>query len=187
MLNPDVAFDNYSQFGEDGYIAACIEKIGTKNRWCLEIGANDGRFFSNTLRLREQGWNAILVEADERPYKALEQDFGESSICVHERCTDLDAVISAHCPHRNIDFVSIDIDGQDYWLWHDMEWNRPRIVCIEHSPYLDQARCYVNEPVPRGGPGQTARGPLLELAEMKRYTLQAETRCNLIFIADEEL
>ena len=65
------ASNTYTQFGEDGLIAACLEKIGETNRHCFEIGAADGRFFSNTLRLREDGWRAVLIEAGREQFNKL--------------------------------------------------------------------------------------------------------------------
>ena len=60
----------YSQFGEDGILAAIFEKLGTCNKWVLECGASDGVFFSNSRKLIEEGWNGVLVEADRRSLKS---------------------------------------------------------------------------------------------------------------------
>ncbi len=32
-----------------------------------------------------------------------------------------------------IDFLSIDIDGNDYWLWRAIDVIDPRVVCIEYN------------------------------------------------------
>lgn len=187
LISQDAAYNRSSQFGEDGLVSACFELIGTTNEWCLEVGAADGEWLSNTLLLREQGWQAILIESRKPEYEALVRRFGDSAFCVHQTCTDLDSVLTDFCPHESIDFVSIDIDGQDYWLWHDLQRYRPRVVCIEHSPYLNQWQCFKDAPVPRGQEGQTAKWPIMRLATEKSYKLAAETYCNLIFIAEEAL
>lgn len=40
-----------SQFGEDGIIEKILEVIGDANRWCVEFGASDGVYLSNTYNL----------------------------------------------------------------------------------------------------------------------------------------
>src|SRR5579864_4986077 len=67
----DKAKNVTSQFGEDGLIAAILEKIGVKHQSCFEIGASDGTFFSNTKALRDQGWFADLVEPDKDDFRTL--------------------------------------------------------------------------------------------------------------------
>ena len=53
-----------SQYGEDGMIAKIFEFIGVKNRWCVEFGAWDGKYLSNTWDLiNNKGWSRFLLKA----------------------------------------------------------------------------------------------------------------------------
>src|SRR3954468_7509394 len=82
----DMAFNDYSQFGEDGVLQAIFSVIGTNNEWCFECGAADGLFFSNTRRLIENGWKAVLVEADRETYSRLIDNnvgYGQRVRCVN--------------------------------------------------------------------------------------------------------
>jgi len=55
-----------SQYGEDGIIARIFELIGTRNKWCVEFGASDGQYLSNTWDLiNNHGWSAVLAEGNE--------------------------------------------------------------------------------------------------------------------------
>jgi hypothetical protein len=63
--------NEYSQFGEDGLVEAVFELIGTTNKWCFEVGAADGVFYSNTKRLRDQGWSAVLIEKEHAEFAKL--------------------------------------------------------------------------------------------------------------------
>jgi hypothetical protein len=135
-----------SQFGEDGLIEAAFELIGTTNKWCFEVGAGDGLFWSNTLRLREAGWHAVLIEGN--PVEAEKLKAFESSL-VRTACAmigtngKLDALLDVilqvplrgECMPLEPDFGVIDIDGQDFWLWHDLHLHVPRVMLVEYSPY----------------------------------------------------
>ena len=176
------AANTYTQFGEDGLIAACLERIGETNRQCFEVGAADGLFFSNTLRLREQGWSAVLIESDQKQFAKLDRDYGRSAICIHANATDLDNQIPKQFS-RTPDLGVIDIDGQDYWLWHDMVDIRPRVMLVEIFPPHDA------EPIPKRGAlaGQTGLDAIKALGIDKGYTLVATTLCNAIFIETKTL
>ena len=178
------ASNTYTQFGEDGLIDACLQKIGTTNRQCFEIGAADGRFFSNTLRLREEGWRAVLIEAGDEQYGKLNNEFGGTSICVHETCTDLDETLTATGLNHAPDLGIIDIDGQDYWLWHDLRKVRPRIMLVEILPRNEE----MSKPERGAGPEhQAGLNTIRDLGEDKGYTLVATTHCNALFVETVEL
>jgi hypothetical protein len=172
----------YTQFGEDGLIGTCLQRIGETNRQCFEIGAHDGRFFSNTLRLREQGWLAVLIESDERHFQNLISEFGNESICIQATCTDLDKTLLDVAIDENPDLGVIDIDGQDYWLWHDMWTIEPRVMLVEISTQGPSM------PIPARGepyPAQAGLDAITELGKSKGYTLVATTFCNALFVKTE--
>jgi len=174
----------YTQFGEDGLIDACLEKIGIVNRQCFEIGAADGRFYSNTLRLREDGWRAVLIEAGQEQFSKLKNEFGATAVCVYETCTDLDATLDGTGLYHAPDLGIIDIDGQDYWLWHDLRRFRPRVMLVEIFPHDP------GKPVPERGAGpehQSGLDGIEQLGTEKGYTLVATTHCNALFIETVEL
>lgn len=172
----------YTQFGEDGLIAASLQKIGETNRQCFEIGAADGRFFSNTLRLRDEGWKAVLIEANDKQFEQLKADFGEQSTCIHATCNSLDSVLRGTDLSTKPDLGIIDIDGQDYWLWHDLVVYRPRIILVEISTQG------AGMPIPKRGepyPAQAGLTQIEALGTVKGYTLVATTYCNALFVDSE--
>ena len=172
---------DYSQFGEQTLIANLLREIGEKNRWCFEVGAADGRFLSNTLHFREQGWNAVLAESRVEEFLKLSKDFPDANAYLGE-VTDMDWLLEHFGAPKDIDLGVIDIDGQDYWLWHDMVRYRPRIMLIEFNPYNGAKGYHPTKIVERGKPGQTAKTPIVNLATAKGYELRGETFCNLLFV-----
>ena len=136
------------------------------------------------------GWSALLIEKNPKQIQDLLNNACENSTVVFGEITDLDSqLLIAEAP-VDLDFVSIDVDGQDYWLWHDMVKYRPRIMCIEYNPYHKSPDWHPTRIVKRGTEGgfkQTARQPIEELAEEKGYELVDETFCNLIFVDKNEL
>ena len=184
------AANQYSQFGEDVLIDELFDVIGTTNRWCFEVGASDGRKYSNTKVLREQGWSAVLMEGDGKHLGALNYAADtEDGTCAHWVEIDIDTTIDDvlardHAPY-DMDLGVIDIDGQDYWAWSDMRLYHPRVMLVEYrlrSPEASIPQRY------DGGDmnyGQAGRDAIVELGREKGYRALAATPCNVLFAKEE--
>lgn len=62
----------HSQNGEDGILRELINRLGIHEpNWVCEFGAWDGKHFSNTFRLVEQGWRAVYIEGDSEKFSDL--------------------------------------------------------------------------------------------------------------------
>ena len=175
--------DVTSQFGEDGLIAAILERIGTANRWCFEVGASDGEFYSNTKRLRDDGWDALLIEGNADQYAKLTVIQSDRVRCVHYHVgpDHLDGLLDACSAPVNLDFGVIDIDGQDWWVFDGLRRHRPRLIMVEF------ANGDVDAPIPLLGEasGQAGYKAILSLGLSKGYKPICQTQVNLIFVADE--
>ena len=80
----DYSDNTYSQYGEDGIIEEILNRIENKyslDNWCVEFGAWDGIYLSNTCRLiRERNFNAVLIEGDKNKVKELEVNFPQENV-----------------------------------------------------------------------------------------------------------
>lgn len=178
------SFNRFSQFGEDGLIAAALDKIGTRNRWCFEVGAGDGIENSNTKALRDAGWLAVLIEADRKRYLdcvASSEIAGRVRVFYYLIMPDsLDKILAAYGAPLDLDFGVIDIDGQDWHVFEGLKVYRPRLLLVEYN-------IQDSEVPPLGGPGQAGLSEILALGKSKGYTALCRTNCNVLFCAEEAL
>lgn len=194
------AGNEYSQFGEDGLIEAVFDVIGRANRWCFEVGAADGEFYSNTKRLREGGWSAVLIESNEGHIEKLREHASPSVRTIHAEVSGtmpIDDILAECKAPRDLDLGVIDIDGQDYWVWSDMRLYEPRVMLVEYGAEPSLAGCLpkrndgngivIMYRPKRGGPGQSSLKGIRELGEAKGYKLVATTACNALFVKPELL
>ena len=128
----------YSQNGEDGMIAEIFRRIGTKDRFFVEIGIENG-LQCNTRLLLESGWRGVWLEGNDehvqnatrvfRPYidsgalRILGGMIGPDNI---EAAMDEGGVPAA------FDFLSLDIDQHTHTVWRVMR-RRARVACIEYN------------------------------------------------------
>lgn len=171
----------YAQGTEEAILARIMARIAPLTRYCVDIGASDGLRNSNTaLLLREQGWQGLLVEGSEYRFGRLQTHYGGAKqVSLRQDWVQPGSVqgllAEAKVP-AEFDLLSIDIDGNDYWIWQAIEAYRPRIVVIEYNPYYPPPERWVMRFNPdHAWDGSTYYGASLEslyhLGKSKGYEL----------------
>jgi len=116
-----------SQNGEDGILEAIFTVIGTTRKYFVEFGAASGRE-CNTARLAQHGWTGLLMDAAPPPPDApvpIRREFITAE--------NINALFEKYNVPPAFDLLSIDIDGNDYWVWKSITAYRPRVVIIEYN------------------------------------------------------
>lgn len=172
-----------SQNGEDGILAAIFAAIGVTDRFCVEFGVEDGRV-CNTGLLRRQGWSGLWMDPAEGGPDWIRREFVTAET--------VNELFDRYGVPERFDLLSIDIDGNDYWVWKAVAGRRPRVVVVEYNAGLG-AR--VKRTVPYRPDfrwdgtdyfGASLRA-LADLGAEKGYRLVAcdSSGVNAFFVADE--
>ncbi len=129
----------YSQNDEDGILHEVFNRIGCESKLFVEIGVQNG-LECNTYALLLQGWKGLWVEGDKEQYKCATSIFmpaiSGGRLRVVNSFVDVDninSILMTHMPDNEIDLLSIDIDGNDYYIWDAIACIKPRVVCIEYN------------------------------------------------------
>lgn len=145
----DVEFRAFSQNGEDGILWYILSLIGTTNKRAVEISAGDGSECNCANLIINHGWTALLVDGDERNvakgkefYSGHPQTFTYPPRFVHAwvDAESVNELLASHEFNGDIDLLSLDIDGVDYWIWHALTEVRPRLVVAEVQVIWGDAR-----------------------------------------------
>ena len=87
----------------------------------------------------------------------------------------LDTILKEAGAPQDVDLVSIDVDGNDYYMLESLQTFTPRVIIIEHNPTIPPEVEVVQKPdAPRARFGASA-GALVALAR-KRVTASRPTR-----------
>jgi hypothetical protein len=132
-------FRGYSQHDEDGMIQEIFERIGISNRVFVEFGVGDGTE-NNTLYLMLSGWRGLWIDGSEVHARFIRKEFSSfiqaGKLTFVHGFVDRDAIngmINNGHGSGEIDLLSIDIDGNDYWVWEAISVVQPRVVVIEYN------------------------------------------------------
>src|SRR5262245_2337909 len=183
----------HSQTGEDGIIERALEIIGESDEWCVEFGGWDGLHFSNCARLlRDRGFSGVFVEPNPDKFQQLETNYRDfpkvSAINTYVGFTateNLDTLLKGAPIPQDFDFLSIDIDGNDYHVWKAIQHLRPKLICIEFNPTIPSEVDFVQEANPRVQQGASLAA-MIRLGKEKGYELVCATEWNSFFVARSE-
>jgi hypothetical protein len=135
-----IEFRSHSQNGEDGILWYIFSLIGTVNKKVVEICASDGIQCNAANLIINDGWagllfdgNDALIKKGQEYYKTHPDTFVYPPKLCHAWITaeNVNELITANGFRDEIDLLSLDIDGIDYWLWNAIEAINPRVVVTE--------------------------------------------------------
>ena len=125
-------FKVYSKHGGDGILAYIFSKIGVTNRTFVEMGVEDGRECNTANLARNFGWSGLLIDANQSWVESAREFFKDYKVeVIHSFVTAEN--INETLEGGEIDLLSIDIDGNDYWVWKAISGVNPRVVVLEYN------------------------------------------------------
>lgn len=135
----EIGFSVFSQSNEDGLIQYLINHIDIPNKTFIEFGVENYLESNTRFLLLHNNWSGFIMDGSKENIEYVKND----EICWKH---DLKAV-SAFITRENINsliesrgfddeigLLSIDIDGNDYWVWEALNSIRPSIVICEFNP-----------------------------------------------------
>ena len=178
----------YSQHGEDGIIEEIFYRLKdfTDNQYC-EFGAWDGIHLSNVQALiKKKISKALLIEPDKKKFIELCKNNPNPSIIKLntfvglEEENKIDTLLSQNNFDINFDFLSIDVDSIDYYIFKSLNIYKPKLICIEYNPTIPNDVDFVQKNY-SANQGASALS-LIKLAKTKNYYPVCTTETNLFFI-----
>lgn len=139
-LLSEVEFRGHSQNGEDGILLFIFALIGTINKMCAEICAGDGIQCNSANLIINHSWHGLLVDGDSklvergtRYYGSGPSTFFAPPIFKQAWITkdNINTILIDNGFTGEIDLLTIDVDGNDWWIWQAIDVINPRVVVVE--------------------------------------------------------
>lgn len=130
----------FSQLEEDGLLLYIFSILGMGGRRFVDLGGADG-INSNCANLAlNWGWSGLFVDGDAQQIargKAFYASHPDTWLhppvfcCDFIKAENVNSIIEDSGMVGEIDFLNIDIDGNDYWVWEAIEVVQPKVVMVE--------------------------------------------------------
>ena len=134
----DYEFKVSSQWGEDGIIQYLINNINIKNTTFVEFGVEKYTESNTRFLLQNNNWNGLVLDGSSENISYIKNDpiyWKHSLKAEHAFLTveNINQIISSNGISGDIGLLSIDVDGNDYWLWEAINCISPNIVVVEFN------------------------------------------------------
>ena len=141
----DVEFKVFSQWGEDGIIQYLIWKLPIPNKTFVEFGVETYIESNTRFLLMNDNWGGLVMDGSQRNVDAIREDpiywrHDLTAVASFITRDNINRLIESHVDHDDIGLLSIDIDGNDYWVWKEITAVNPRIVICEYNSVFGAER-----------------------------------------------
>lgn len=128
----------YSQFGEDGIIQMLIDQVVPKEKVFVEFGVEDYAESNTRYLLKNNNWSGLVIDGSEENIRKIRNSnyYWKYNLKAARAFIDRDninAILIDNGVSGKIGLLSIDIDGNDYWVWENINAVDPDIVIVEYN------------------------------------------------------
>jgi hypothetical protein len=133
-----VGFKVFSQFDEDGIIQYLISKLPIEKKTFIEFGVETFEESNTRFLLLNDHWQGLVLDACAEDIRYIQQDRIYWQYDLQTKCTwitreNINTLLREPAFGEDVGLLSIDIDGNDYWIWEAIQSIRPRIVIVEYN------------------------------------------------------
>jgi len=197
----EVEFRVFSQWGEDGILQYLLGRVPVIREIFVELGVEDYRESNTRFLLKQNNWRGLVVDADRENIESIRRSdlywrHELTGICSFITRANVNDLIRQAGFEGDVGLLSIDIDGNDYWVWQAIDTIRPRIVICEYNSVFGRRRAVT---VPYQADFRRSRAhhsnlyfgaslpALCKLAETKGYVFAGSNSagCNAFFVLEE--
>ncbi len=138
-------FKVFSEWGEDGIIQYLIRKVQIAKPVFVEFGVEDYKESNTRFLLQHDNWSGLVIEARADLVQAIQKQglysrYDLKAVSAFVNRDNINDLLKRHGIEGDIGLLSIDIDGNDYWVWEAIECIAPRIVVCEYDAILGWER-----------------------------------------------
>lgn len=138
----DAEFRVFSQWGEDGIIQYLINKLPIANKVFIEFGVENYTEANTRFLLENDNWSGLVMDGSKKNIDQIKHspfywkyDLIAKEIFITKG--NIDGVIKSYIEESNfnkeIGLLSVDIDGNDYYVWEAINSIDPIIVICEYN------------------------------------------------------
>jgi hypothetical protein len=134
----DAEFQVFSQWGEDGIIQYLLGRVPIDNPTFVEFGVEDYSESNTRFLLCHDDWSGLVIDGGDRHQRFIRErglDWRHDLQAVRAFVTreNIDELLAGAGLRGDIGLLSVDIDGNDYWVLEAIRSVSPRILIVEYN------------------------------------------------------
>jgi hypothetical protein len=138
-------FRVFSQWGEDGILQRLVRLVPIEKAVFVEFGVQNYSEANTRFLLVNDNWSGLVIDGDPRNIEYIRSDgvYWQHNLdaqCAFVTRENINGLLRGAGITDDIGLLSIDVDGNDYWIWEATDCIRPRIVVIEYNARFGSER-----------------------------------------------
>ncbi len=134
----DAEFKVFSQWGEDGIIQYLLSKVPIPHRQFVEFGVESFAESNTRFLMTNDNWRGVIIDASDAPRaflarRGLGWRHDVQTIRAFITTENINALLRRGGAEGDIGLLSIDVDGNDYWILQAIDSVSPRILVVEYN------------------------------------------------------
>ncbi len=134
----DYEFKVFSQYGEDGIIQYLINKVEIKNDFFVEFGVGNYLESNTKFLLHNNNWSGLVLDSSKKNIDFIKTSPSAYNYDLQAKYAfitgeNINNLLEQAGVKGEIGLLSIDIDGNDYWVWKAINVIDPQIVVCEYN------------------------------------------------------
>lgn len=134
----EVEFQVYSQFGEDGIIQWLIHNVDIDDRTFIEFGVEDYMEANTRFLLMNNNWSGLVMDGSKEHMDSLRKweyfwKYDLQAVCAFITKENINQLITDAGFRGDVGILSIDLDGNDWWILNAINCVSPRILICEYN------------------------------------------------------
>jgi hypothetical protein len=131
-------FKVFSQWGEDGIIQFLLGKVPIANEFFVEFGVESYAEANTRFLLSNDNWRGVIIDGgtahrDYTTRMGLTWKHDLTVVSAFITRENINGLLSAAGAKGDIGLLSVDIDGNDYWVLEAIDVASPRILVVEYN------------------------------------------------------
>ena len=133
----------FSQWGEDGIIQYLINKLKIKKGIFVEFGVDNYEESNTRYLLFNNNWEGLVIDSNQDNIYTIKNSYYFWKYNLEAKChfitiRNINKIISSFLKKKKLDLLSIDLDGNDYWILKclNLDIFRPKILICEYNSLL---------------------------------------------------
>ncbi len=138
QLLEEVEFQVFSQFGEDGIIQWLIHNVDIESKTFVEFGVEDYTEANTRFLLMNNNWSGLVMDGSESNMNRLKNweclwKYDLAVVAAFITKDNINQLIGEAGFKGDIGILSVDLDGNDWWILNAIECVSPRILICEYN------------------------------------------------------
>ncbi len=131
-------FRVFSQWGEDGILQHLLGRVEVSRKIFVEFGVENYTESNTRYLLMNGNWAGLVIDGSRENIDYIKRDeiywrYNLKAECAFITRENINDLIGRNGISGEIGLLSIDIDGNDYWVWEAIEVIAPDVVVVEYN------------------------------------------------------